>query len=258
MAIRRSRSHEGRNTRPVRIGRFRSARAGEGDGESHPPIQLVAATVHDMFGPLSIVATCAKRLEQRAGGDERGEVSALLQRQVERLRVMMEDLADYARVESGKIRLHRETVDLRELVRRVCDDYREFYRSHSLEVQLPGSPVWVRADRDKAQRILENLLTNAFKYSPKGTRVYARVRPPTELQRHAVVEVEDEGEGTPEESRSAVFEAFVRLERGKSSGQGLGLYIVNSLTEAHGGWAWVERAEAGGSRYCFALPADGA
>jgi signal transduction histidine kinase len=169
---------------------------------------------------------------------------------------MLEDLTEHTNLEAGKLISHSVNVDLTDLVRQVCNDFQEFHSSHRLVAALPKSPVWAPVDRDKTQRMLENLLTNAYGYSPKGSTVSARLREPTVDRPYAVIEVEDEGEGIPEGLRSAIFSPFVRVEDGRRPGQGLGLYIVKSLAESHGGSAWVESSATGGARFCFALPAD--
>jgi signal transduction histidine kinase len=140
-------------------------------------------------------------------------------------------------------------------VREVCKEYQEFQQSHRLMVELPASSLKVRADRDKVRRMLENLLNNAFKYSPRSSTVLARLRMPDSQRSEVALEVEDWGPGIPEDMRTTVFRPFVRLAGANGGGQGLGLHIVKSLAEAHGGRAWVEAGASGGARFCIALPA---
>ena len=99
-------------------------------------------------------------------------------------------------------------------------------------------------------RRIQNLLGNAFHYSPHGSAVFARLCLRRGMRGLAVIEVEDEGPGVPADSRKDVFEPFMRLEGSAGSGQGLGLYIVRCLAEAHDGKVWVESGAAGGARFC--------
>jgi signal transduction histidine kinase len=219
------------------------------------PIEFAAAVAHDMRGPLTTIATSAELLEQELQPDDSTHLITVIQRQAQRLQNMIQDLVEYANLESGEIRLHPAVVDLTDLVREICKEYQEFQPTHRLMVELPASGLKVRADRDKLRRMLENLLNNAFKYSPRGSTVLARLRMPGSAHPEVALEVEDEGPGIPEEMRTVVFKPFVRLAGATGGGQGLGLHIVKSLAEAHGGRAWVESGAAGGARFCIALPA---
>ncbi|MEX1254752.1 MAG: HAMP domain-containing sensor histidine kinase [Dehalococcoidia bacterium] len=219
------------------------------------PIEFAAAVAHDMRGPLTTIATSAELLEQELQPDDSTHLITVIQRQAQRLQNMIQDLVEYANLESGEIRLHPAVVDLTDLVREICKEYQEFQPTHRLMVELPASGLKVRADRDKLRRMLENLLNNAFKYSPRGSTVLARLRMPDSAHPEVALEVEDEGPGIPEEMRTVVFKPFVRLAGANGGGQGLGLHIVKSLAEAHGGRAWVESGAADGARFCIALPA---
>jgi signal transduction histidine kinase len=170
---------------------------------------------------------------------------------------MLQDLSEYFVIGSGEVVLHPEVINLADLVREICGDFQGMETAHKLVVQLPAAPVHLRADHEKVRRILENLLTNAFKYSPEGSTVMTRVRLAGEEDHdgiQAIIEVEDEGMGIPEEMRERIFEPFVRLSDRQKSGQGLGLHIVSVLAQAHGGRAWVETGCGGGSLFCVALP----
>jgi two-component system sensor histidine kinase KdpD len=220
-------------------------------------IDFAATIAHDMRAPIATIATSAEMLEQDLGLAESNHLISVILRQTHRLQFMIQDLAEYSNIKSGQVSLHPEVIDLSELVREVCTEFQQFESTHSLSVQLPASPVLVRADENKVRRILENLLSNAFKHTPRGSTVLTRLRTASGREREAVIEVEDEGPGIPVKERSRVFEPFVRLECRNGSGQGLGLHIVKSLIEAHGGRVWVEDSPAGGARFCVALPVTG-
>jgi signal transduction histidine kinase len=218
-------------------------------------IEFAATIAHDMRAPLATIATSAEMLEQELEPTESTHLIAVIQRQAQRLQFMVQDLAEYSNIQAGKLSLHPSVLDLTDAVRDVCSEFQRFQSTHDLVVQLPAAPVYVSADEDKVRRILENLLSNAFKYSPRGTSVLARLSVVANgAKRNAVIEVEDEGSGVPPADRDRVFEPFVRLESRGGLGQGLGLHIVRSLVEAHKGRVWVEDGAATGARFCVALP----
>jgi len=223
------------------------------DGQAADPlgIEVIAGIAHDLRSPLATITTSAELLEQEVDSITSSHLINVIQRQVLRLQLMIQDLSEYAGFESGKVLLHPRTVDLAKLVEETCADLQEFDASHNLVFQIPATAVRISADHDKLSRILENLLRNAFKYSPPGTTVMARLRTkPGE----AIIEIEDEGPGVPEEYRERIFDPFVRLENSRNVGQGLGLHVVKLLAEAHGGKVWVESTKSGSACFCVRLP----
>jgi signal transduction histidine kinase len=107
------------------------------------------------------------------------------------------------------------------------------------------------ADRSKLERVLSNLITNAFKYCPPGSRVWVRVESSGD---DVVIVVEDEGPGIADSDRTVIFDAFKRVNEGTSSGTGIGLLLVSKFAEMHGGRAWVEERPGGGASFKVSLP----
>jgi signal transduction histidine kinase len=214
-------------------------------------LEVIAGIAHDLRSPLATITTSAELLEQEVDSITSSHLINVIQRQVLRLQLMIQDLSEYAGFESGRVLLHPRTVDLAKLVEDTCSDLQEFDSSHNLVFQIPATAVRISADHDKLSRILENLLRNAFKYSPAGTTVMARLRT---LPGEAIIEIEDEGPGVPEAYRERIFDPFVRLENSRNVGQGLGLHVVKLLAEAHGGRVWVESTPTGSARFCVLLP----
>jgi signal transduction histidine kinase len=216
-------------------------------------VEFLAGITHDLKTPLATIATSAELLEQDLEPGASNHLISIIQRQAERLQTLVQDLSDYFRYEMGTIILHPQTIDLTDLVRVFCVEFQESDPDHKLDVLLPASSVLVDVDPSKVRRILENLLRNAFKYTPAGTAVRATLRVDAP-EKNVTIEIEDEGKGIPEESRIAVFSPYVRLDTTKGRGEGLGLSIVKQLAEAHGGQVWVENGSAGGARFCVQLP----
>jgi signal transduction histidine kinase len=215
-------------------------------------LELMATIAHDMRGPLSTIATSAELLEEEIEVADSTYLVGAIQRQAKRLQQMIQQLADYAHLESGEVVVHPSSVDMVDLVRETAADFQKFVPSHTVQVELPAQQVLVNADSDGIRRVLDNLLGNAAKYSPQGGTILIRLRR-RRRGRSVLIEVEDEGPGIERSLRRDVFQPFVRLDRA-TMGQGLGLYIVACLVKAHLGRVWVTEAPGGGARFCVMLP----
>jgi two-component system OmpR family sensor kinase len=216
-------------------------------------VEFVASMAHDMRGPLATITTSAELLEQDLQAEDSAHLLTIIQRQASRLQQMIQDLSESMAMQESSIQIHPEVTDLGDLIREIGSEFQRLENNHTLTLELPAAPVPANVDSEKVRRILQNLLRNAFRYSPQGTIVTARLR----LHDHAsaVIEVEDQGPGVPEAARKDVFKRFFRLDSNSHiDGHGLGLYIVRCLAEAHGGLAWVEGGSLGGARFCVSLP----
>ncbi|HEV2762848.1 MAG TPA: response regulator, partial [Pyrinomonadaceae bacterium] len=175
---------------------------------------------------------------------------------------LVDDLLDISRVVSGKLRLEREPVDLRDVVATAVETARADAdaRDIALEVETPETPVVVQGSPVRLQQVAWNLLSNAVKFTPTGGRVRARL---WSEGGEARVSVEDTGVGIAPEFLPHVFDRFRQADSSTTrqhGGLGLGLAIVRALTELHGGWVRAESEGQGrGARFTFGLPraADG-
>jgi two-component system sensor histidine kinase KdpD len=212
----------------------------------------MASIAHDMRTPLATISTSAELLEQDLGAEDGAHLVMVIQRQALRLQQMIQDLAEFISEPRAGIRLRPETVDLGGLVREVTSELQRLHSSHHLTLQLPMAELPASIDAEKVRRIVQNLIGNARQYSPSGSTIAVRLR--LSNSRQAVFEVEDEGPGIPKGQRRKIFEPFYRIKDSVGHGQGLGLFIVRALAEAHGGSVWVEDGASGGARFCVTLP----
>jgi len=165
---------------------------------------------------------------------------------------MIRDLVDSARLESRQLEMHREPVDPLQLVSDVVEGLGTAEERARIQVECPEWVPPVLADPGRLERALENLITNALKYSPADRPVVVRIG---SRDGDAIVSVADQGVGIPAEDIPHLFTRFYRAETGKKAeGLGLGLYIVRLIVEAHGGRVWVESKVGKGSTFSLTLP----
>ncbi len=182
------------------------------------------------------------------------EYAADINKDAQRLGRMITDMLDLDRMESGRMTLHRESVDLNAVIAEVADRVRPTAPSHPISLQLDPELPGLAGDRDKLTQVIGNLLSNAVKYSPAGGEIVISTRREGE---RAHVFVRDHGMGIPADAVEAVFERYVRVESQATRsirGTGLGLPIVRQIVELHGGRVWVESTLGEGSAFQFTLP----
>jgi PAS domain S-box-containing protein len=213
---------------------------------------FLSAVSHELRTPLSAVLGFATTLQQsdlELDEEDRKTMLDRLAANAHKLHQLLVDLLDLDRTARGVLEPQRSALDLAELVLRVTEEAE--VGGHPVTVE--AEPVLVEVDGPKVERIVENLVTNAAKYTPDGTPVRVFVR---KQEDGVLIVVEDEGPGIPEALKEAVFEPF---ERGpdaprRAAGTGIGLSLVARFAELHGGRAWVENRPTGGSSFRVFLP----
>lgn len=222
---------------------------------------FVSFVTHQLRTPLSGIKWM---LELAAEAPERvDEMSSYVndaREAAERLINLVNDLLDASRLESGRLALALEEVDLRRLTREVLDEVAPLLREkrHDLAMDDAAQPVTARADAQLLRQVVLNLTSNAVKYTPPGGRITVRVGAGPEGAEWAIT---DSGIGIPKEAQRKLFEKFFRADNVfavETEGTGLGLYLVRLIVEKHGGRVWCESEEGHGSTFAFALPAGAA
>jgi PAS domain S-box-containing protein len=208
----------------------------EAEASSRTKDEFLAMLGHELRNPLAAIGAGVAVLNQLDAADERSVHSReVITRQVAHLRELMDDLLDVGRVTTGKIILSFKPVDLGKLAQQgwaILESTGAFARH---EAKLETEPVWVKAEETRMAQILDNLLTNAVKYTPAGGSIMMTVRREGD---DAVIRVADTGIGISTTLLPRVFDLFVQgertLERAKG-GLGIGLTLVKRLVEMHGG-----------------------
>jgi signal transduction histidine kinase len=217
---------------------------------------FVSSVSHELRTPLTSMIGYLEILR----GGEVGDLSRLQQRFLEivdrnchRLGDLIDDILFMSRVDSGRFRLERESVDLSELVAERAQSIRPAAQGNGVEVHLDvDGAVRLYADPARLVQVLDNLLSNAVKFTPAGGSVFVTVSASDEA---AHVEVRDTGVGIPEDENERLFERFFRASTAANiKGTGLGLSIVRSIIEAHGGTISVRSRVGVGTTVAVDLP----
>jgi signal transduction histidine kinase/DNA-binding response OmpR family regulator len=220
--------------------------------------EFLATLAHELRNPLAPIRIAAQLLQAPAAstGDTRW-AREVIERQVRHLARLVEDLMEVSRVASGKIALRRERVDLAQVVRSAVETSRPLIESssHRLSVDLPRDPVILDADPLRLSQILSNLLNNAAKFTPAE----GRIRLVAEARgRNLKLSVKDSGVGIPGGMQDAIFEMFTQVDRtgeGGPVGLGIGLTLVRSFVQLHGGSVEARSEGPGrGSEFLVTLP----
>ncbi|HYE80277.1 MAG TPA: ATP-binding protein, partial [bacterium] len=200
--------------------------------------EFLAMLAHELRNPLAPIAN-AVELIRIAGSDPAmvEEARALIDRQLQQMVRLVDDLMDVSRISRNKLELRMERIDLVTAVRNALESVRPLIDAadHELVLALPDRPIPVDGDLVRLSQAFANLLNNAAKFTPACGRIAIKA---AVEDGHAVVRVSDNGVGIPPESLPDIFEMFTQLDRGierQHGGLGIGLTLVKELTEMHGG-----------------------
>ena len=262
----RLRAADGRDVRAMVTGRYERGPAGELTGavvvlrdaarrgkDEVQGIEVISTVSHELRSPLTSVKGYTSLLINR--WERLGDAQKLLmleqvQHDADRVTRLVAELLDISRLETGRLTLRRQLVDLGSLVGQVLEKVRMMEATLEVDVRFDDNFPRVFADPDKIEQVLTNLVENAAKYAdPKGMRVHGTVG-----NGEVAVAVTDKGPGIPEVDVPRVFTKFYRRAETRPTGSGLGLWISRGLVEAHGGRLTVESKMGEGSTFRFTLP----
>jgi two-component system, OmpR family, phosphate regulon sensor histidine kinase PhoR len=221
--------------------------------------EFVSNVSHELRTPLSVIKGNLETLveaEHEIEPAQRQRFLLTAQRHADRLAALVEDLLTLSRLESSQPGVKLEPVLLRDLLQAVVDDHqaRPAAAEHQLVLAVPEVMPAVAADRRKLCQVIENLVENAIKYTPAGSRIELLG---TVGEGRVQISVRDNGPGIPAKDLPHLFERFYRVEKGRSrekGGTGLGLSIVKHIVQLHGGRVWVESKEGEGTTFHLELP----
>jgi len=220
--------------------------------------RFLAMLSHELRNPLGALLSASSVLDaERVDEQQQRQAGEIIQRQVQHMSALLDDLLEVSRLSQGRIRVQKRTIDLTRLITPAVETVRPLLDSQDqgVELDMPDHPVWVTASPARIHQVLVNLLTNASRYSPPGETIHLRA---AAENRQAVIRVKDNGIGIQPDMLNRIFDLFVQGERTldrSEGGMGIGLTLVRWLVELHGGTITAHSAGPGqGSEFVIRLP----
>jgi two-component system sensor histidine kinase VicK len=221
--------------------------------------EFVANVSHELRTPLTTMRSYLEALADGAWKDEEIAPNFLgvTRTETERMIRLVNDLLQLSKMDSKDYQLTKEWVNFINFFDRIIDRF-ELTKSNNVTFHrdLPSAPIFVEMDEDKMTQVLDNIISNALKYSPEGGQITFKVQ---EQGENILISVTDEGVGIPKENLSKVFDRFYRVDKARTrklGGTGLGLAIAKEMVRAHNGDIWAKSEEGKGTTIYFTLPYD--
>jgi PAS domain S-box-containing protein len=211
--------------------------------------EFTSTICHELRNILNVLSLNAAVLERAVPEDTERKRARLILGETRRLARLVGDLSDAVAIETQRFSLAAEECDLTAIVVDRAEAQQLGTERHTISIAAPGRPVHGSWDAERIGQVIDNLISNAIKYSPSGGPILVAV---TLDAGEVRVSVTDRGVGIPEELVPRLFEPYARAHR-NISGLGLGLYVSRGIVEAHGGRIWAEREQTG-TTVLFALP----
>ena len=242
-AVQNLRAHEAERATVEELRRLSSLRA-----------DFVSLVSHELRSPMAAVIGSARTLQQRwreLKPEQREAFLAVIADETTRLSSLVGDVLDTSRIEAGTFGYHFSDVDLAEIVRDSVAAAEIGQDEIRLSQELPTALPRVRGDAERLRQLIDNLVTNAVKYSESGTEVSVQAEA---VDGHVLVRVRDTGPGIALDDQRLIFEKFGRAAGGAKPGTGLGLFLARSFAEAHGGSVTVDSRPGEGATFTLKLP----
>lgn len=222
---------------------------------------LLNAVSHDLRTPLASVLASAESLRQPDVDwteEERRDFLLTIEQEAQRLNNIVGNLLDLSRIQGGTLRPDRGWYEPGDLIAAVVARLRARYPDHAFASDVPPDLPPIYLDPVEIDQVLTNLLDNAAKYSPPGTKIWLSAQ---RDERDLRIQIADRGRGLPDEALRHLFTPFYRVLHRSSQpgppGTGLGLAVARGLVEAHGGRIWAANRDGGGATFTFTLPLTG-
>ncbi|MCA1042230.1 cell wall metabolism sensor histidine kinase WalK [Bacillus infantis] len=219
--------------------------------------EFVANVSHELRTPLTTMRSYLEALAEGAMYDEdiAPQFLNVTRTETERMIRMVNDLLQLSKLDSKDYRMKKEWVNFVDFFNRIIDRF-DFSKEQNVTFQrnLPEHAAFVEIDEDKLTQVVDNIISNALKYSPEGGQVSFDI---VEQEEQLLIRISDQGVGIPKDNLDKVFERFYRVDKARTrklGGTGLGLAIAKEVVEAHDGKIWAESTEGKGTTISFTLP----
>ena len=216
---------------------------------------LLSSVSHELRTPLASLRGFAElMLTREFSSSQQRQFLTIIQKEAVRLSTLVNDFLDLQRIESGYQSYRLETIDLLSLLDEALLLFSADNKKHTFHIDVPPSPLFVRADANRIHQVFANLLSNAVKFSPHGGTIRIKAQQRKEF---VLVEIIDQGIGIAADMVPRLFRKFFRIDNAATrriGGTGLGLALVKQIIEAHGGQVWVDSTLGKGSTFFFSLP----
>ena len=219
--------------------------------------EFVANVSHELRTPLTTMRSYLEALADGAMDDKElaPHFLNIAQTETERMIRLVNDLLQLSKLDNTDYKLSTTWVDFGRYFHRVIDRF-EMSKSRNVTFKrlIPADPIGVEIDEDKITQVLDNIISNALKYSPEGGQITFKLQV---IGQFVEISIRDEGMGIPKENVAKIFERFYRVDKARSrkmGGTGLGLAIAKEMIEAHKGHIWASSEEGKGTTIFFTLP----
>ncbi|MDF2947376.1 MAG: histidine kinase [Bacillales bacterium] len=221
--------------------------------------EFVANVSHELRTPLTTMRSYLEALSEGAWKEPSIAPNFIdvVQNETERMIRLVTDLLQLSKMDSRDYRLYKEWINFPEYFNRIIDRF-EMTKPENINFvrNFNSSPLFIFVDDDKITQVLDNIISNAVKYSPQGGTINFILR---NKDNFIELEIRDQGVGIPREEMDQIFERFYRVDKARSrklGGTGLGLAIAKEMVEAHGGNIWAKSEEGNGTSILFTLPIE--
>jgi signal transduction histidine kinase len=221
---------------------------------------FVSILAHELKGPMTTVVGFGQMLHEHwetMDNEKRAQFIGIVRRETQRLAHMVSDLLDVSRMETGNLRYEFEPMSMSDLIESIVTVHGSITEGHELDAEINPELPKVIGDKERLRQVIINLLTNATRYSPEGTKIELTTQTVSREGTPCVqVSVRDQGIGIAAADADRIFSKFAMLAKPAwtKKGTGLGLFITKTIVDAHRGDIWVDSSLGEGSTFCFTVP----
>ena len=219
--------------------------------------EFVSNVSHELRTPLTTMRSYLEALSDGAWEDKNiaPQFLEVTQKETERMIRLVNDLLQLSRMDHKEQKLYKERVNIITFFHHIIDRF-EMNKSDTIKLEryFPKENMFILLDKDKITQVMDNIISNAIKYSPEGGRIAVKVK---REKRMLLISISDQGIGISREKVDKIFDRFYRADKARSrnlGGTGLGLAIAKEIIEAHHGQIWAESIEGKGTTVTFTLP----